>query len=154
MAMAQTKPPTGSQLQCRTKAKEVAKIAYDDCIELAKGNEAERIRNEYKAKMAKLKDYYEQKLKKLNVKTKTATVVPAVSESMNLPPKTDIVAPVKTETIAPTVSSSRLTPTESEVPSESTPTTESPTEPVIRLKPANQAPDNQESLDNPPELSI
>ncbi len=57
------------QNQCRAKAKEVAKVAYDDCMISAKEVEAELIRNEYKAKLAKLKSFYEEKIKKLNLKS-------------------------------------------------------------------------------------
>lgn len=152
MAMAQVKP-TGAQLQCKTKAKEIAKVAYDECMESAKGSEADRIRAEYKLKMAKLKDYYEQKIKKLNIKQKPATVVPATTEATTLPQKLETTLP-NSESTVPAMTTSSIKATEPNTPSETTTPTESPSEPVIRLKPANQGIDSQEGLDNGPELSI
>lgn len=153
LAVAQVKQATSSQLQCKTKAKEVAKIAYDDCMESAKGNEAERIRTEYKLKMAKLKELYEQKLKKLNIKLKQNTASQTQSEANSLPVKTETVVPAA-ETIAPAISSSRISPTEPSTPIEPPANTEEPIEPIIRLKPANPGFEQQQNLDSPPELSI
>jgi hypothetical protein len=111
---AQTKQ---SQLQCRSKAKEIAKTAFDQCIELAKGDEAENIRKEFRMKFEKMKAYYVQKLKKVTSRMKKDSKngpIPAATEpstaaaspksSSSLPPKVQTEIPVsnesKTETFA------------------------------------------------------
>lgn len=59
-----------SQLQCRKKAKEASKTAFDQCMIAAKENEVEEIRQEFKVKVAKLKEQYEKKLKRAVAKIK------------------------------------------------------------------------------------
>jgi len=89
-----------SQLQCRSKSKEIAKTAYDQCLELAKGDEAENIRKEFRMKFAKLKDYYEKKLKKVAAKAKKdskAGVIPATADASNTSTKTTSTLPAKTK---------------------------------------------------------
>lgn len=84
-AMAQSK---GYQGQCRAKAKETAKVAFDQCMSFAKDNEAELVRQEYKAKLAKLKSVYEQKLKRVAAQKKTSPaggVVPSATTSNTAP---------------------------------------------------------------------
>lgn len=157
-----------SQLQCRTKAKETAKAVYDECLNLAKYDEADNIRKEYKAKLAKLKAFYEQKLKKLNLKAKSevknsgqtnemASVLPQKdpAPTANDSSKSNFVAPAPTNTQD----------TETTVPAtaavqnlDNTPASES-AEPTIRLKPAPSAPqaptsEPSENLESSPELTI
>lgn len=68
-AMAQSKQV---QTMCRSKAKEVAKSAFDQCLLDAKDREADLIREDYRRKISKLKELYEQKLRKLSLKAKAS----------------------------------------------------------------------------------
>jgi len=115
---AQTKQ---GQLQCRSKAKEAAKITFDQtysqCIELAKGDEIESIRKDFKVKLVKLKEMYEQKLRKVAGKlkkdSKSPTVIPALvatdkdksSNSSNKTNASSTSLPQKTPTDVPTANS-------------------------------------------------
>ncbi len=154
-----------TQLQCRAKAKEAAKISYDQCLSVAKIDEAESIRQEYKAKLAKLKAFYEQKLKKLNLKTKTevktatTTTAPATEISSALPKKADT-GKSTTETAGATFSPPTPVNTQETIAApaqEATATSESlppdSNEPTIRLKEAPAPADNQ-PLEVAPELTI
>lgn len=86
--VAQTKQ---SQLQCKAKAKEASKIAYNDCMILAKENEVENLKKEYKVKVTKLKEFYVKKIKKLMAAQKrkddkqNAGIIPAENNSSSLP---------------------------------------------------------------------
>lgn len=58
----QTKP---SQRQCRAKAKEASKLAFDECMVAVRVEEAENLKKEFKVKVTKLKEQYEKKIRKL-----------------------------------------------------------------------------------------
>lgn len=153
-----------TQLQCRAKAKETAKIAYDQCLSVAKEDEALNIRKEYKAKLAKLKEYYEQKLKKLNLKAKsevkTATANPAAEVSSVLPQKSITTEPA-TETAGTNFNTPTPVNTQESFSAPATaalPTTESlpadSNEPIIRLKEAPAPTEGTQQLESAPELTI
>ena len=153
-----------SQLVCRAKAKEAAKIAYDQCLSLAKEDEAENIRKEYKAKFNKLKEYYEQKLKKLNLKAKTE----AKTSPSNPTTETSGVLPQKASRTSTEVESntSNFTPpapvnTRDEVIQPQTEPlvnevapSDSNLEPTIRLKEAAPKSERNERLESEPDLAI
>ena len=154
-----------SQLVCRAKAKEAAKSAYDQCLSLAKEDEAENIRKEYKAKFTKLKEYYEQKLKKLNLKAKTE----AKATTSKTPTETSGVLPQKTSRPSTDIESntSNFTPplpvnTRDEViQSQTVPSSvnevapvDSSSEPTIRLKEVTPKSERNERLESEPDLSI
>jgi hypothetical protein len=93
------------QVQCKAKAKEVAKVAYNECLSTSRYDEAENIRKEYRAKITKLKAFYEAKLKKINLKAGAATTKPG----MITPPPSTLVnttgLPQKIEPTTPEVPS-------------------------------------------------
>lgn len=167
---AQTKQ---GQLQCRSKAKDAAKITFDQtysqCIELAKGDEIENIRKEFKVKLVKLKEMYEQKLRKVAGKLKkdpkNPTVVPALvatdkdkssnssnkanAGSTSLPQKTPTEVPTanpETDFTAPTpvnVNSTQAVTSTQAASAEST-----SNEPSIRLKESGSSNSNGDGSDS------
>jgi hypothetical protein len=63
------------QLQCKAKAKEVAQSTYTSCLNEAREAELEKVKQDYKEKLDKLKSYYDKKIKTLspdNSEIKTA----------------------------------------------------------------------------------
>jgi hypothetical protein len=153
--------------QCRAQAKEAAKIAYDQCMVVAKENEAENIRKEYKVKLAKLKEHYEQKLKKLNLKAKSDAKTAANASTTEAPralPQKAITPAIRDESVlsrqdgaSGTYSTPEPTnireaaPIENSMMNEDQPTNSN--EPVIRLKEA-PAVEPRNELETPPEMAI
>lgn len=156
-----------AQWQCKTKAKEAAQVAYNQCLSLVRDDEAENIRKEYRAKIAKLKEAYEKKLKKLGFKAKNdpkATPTNSTSETYG-------VLPQKSAPAAATAGDSDLassnqanvpvpvnTQTESQFTTPDTgnslPPEPAMEQPTIRLKEATPTPDKVDGLESEPDLTI
>jgi len=54
------------EVQCRTKAKEIAAETYKGCMTEQRQAQIEQIRKDYKDKLSKLKNHYDKELKKLS----------------------------------------------------------------------------------------
>ncbi len=120
--LAQTKQ---SQMQCKAKAKEASKIAFDDCMVLAKEGEVENLKKEYKVKVTKLKEYYIQKIKKLVGQKKKENQQNAVIPASNSGGALPTTLPQKVET--PIVTESESSKSNFEAPVPVNTTTSSPT---------------------------
>lgn len=56
---------TEIELTCRAKAKEIAVETYNGCVTDARQSRIQEIRDEYKTKLAEMKNHYDTELKKL-----------------------------------------------------------------------------------------
>jgi uncharacterized protein (DUF2062 family) len=122
---------------------------------IAKQDEAESIRREYKAKMVKLREFYEQKLRKLNAKKAAAAGTTATASTATAPTSPTIqtaTAPVETTSLQGEVAASA--PAANDLGTSTS--TEAPvTEPVIRLKNAPTPAETPERIETTePELAI
>lgn len=57
---------TEIELTCRAKAKEIAVETYNGCVTDARQSRIQEIRDEYKAKLAEMKNHYDTELKKIS----------------------------------------------------------------------------------------
>jgi hypothetical protein len=71
------------QFQCKTKAKELAQTTYTSCLNDAREIELDKVKQDYKEKLDKLKTYYDRKIKSLSGsenESKAKTTEQAVEE--------------------------------------------------------------------------
>jgi hypothetical protein len=75
------------QLQCKEKAKEIAQSTYTSCLNEARETELDKVKQDYKEKMEKLKSYYNKKIKTLTASDddNKKTSKHSTSEFPNLP---------------------------------------------------------------------
>lgn len=59
---------TSYELSCRNRAKEIAAETYKNCVTEQRQTQLQQIREEYKEKLADLKNHYDRELKKLSGK--------------------------------------------------------------------------------------
>jgi hypothetical protein len=87
------------EFMCKAKAKEIAAETYKGCVVENKQAQVERIRKEYQAKLAELKNQYNSELKQLSPK-KTGKASAAVDTSTSeMPAKKVKSSKIKTEKI-------------------------------------------------------
>ncbi len=91
--------PASIEFMCKAKAKEIAAETYKGCVVENKQAQVERIRKEYQAKLAELKNHYNSELKQLSPK-KAGKASAAVGNSPSeMPAKKMKSSQVKTEKI-------------------------------------------------------
>ena len=87
------------EFMCKAKAKEIAAETYKGCVTENKQVQVERIRKEYQAKLAELKNQYNSELKELAPKKSGKTSVTVDDNSSEMPAKKMKSYRLKTEKI-------------------------------------------------------
>lgn len=66
--------------ECRIQAKEAAINTYQSCVKEARTQKIDEIRKEYQGKLAELKSYYDNELKKISPSKVSGDIQPNISE--------------------------------------------------------------------------
>jgi hypothetical protein len=87
------------EVMCRNKAKEIAAETYKNCVTEQRQTQLQQIRNDYKEKLAELKNHYDAELKKVSSGKAAATSAAAGASSSTT---TDAGPTVKLKTVKTT----------------------------------------------------
>jgi hypothetical protein len=87
------------EFMCKAKAKEIAAETYKGCITENKQAQVERIRTEYQAKLAELKNQYNSELKQLSPKKRGQSAAVSEAPATEMHAKKMKSSKVKTEKI-------------------------------------------------------